>query len=271
MPPPEPHDVFQLFTTTWPRETHSLSYIGHGENFPIGYIGGGEISADEARQVVEREFDGKIMHLALAPHDGTNGVGHNGICPFITPPAEITSTHVGDAIIVRKGLGSIRIDTFVGDCAVIICTSNEWLGFIHCGMPELIAEPNILDRFQQFWPVPMAETSIFIGPCISGKWFSYDPEKIPDRYKSFVLQPGEDGNAFDDQCTFGLNLAIQRTVEDWHPMSLSISDVDPFQENVEGRNYWASARYAWFQKIFLGIGDGLSPRDCAMLLYRPQP
>ncbi len=265
---PQPHDTFRLFESVWPRVTHSLCYYGSSDEFAIGHIGDGEVNADYARHAVENRFDGKIMQLKLAPHDGSKGIHHGTVWFWDEIPDMCCTQFLGDALIVRKGPKGVRIATFVGDSAVIVCASDEWLGFIHCGTPELFAEPNVFEKFD--WPAPWDETRFFVGPCISGRWYAYDPDEVPERYKSFLVGPEEDGNAFDNQWTFGLDLAIERTLKRLQPASLTMSGIDPFQENINGRHCWASARYAKFQHAH-GHGNGLSPRDCAMLTFRDDP
>ena len=254
-----PHDTFMLFKHHWPFERHSLSYFGHSDDFPIGYIGGGLINADQARRVVEENLEdrfGPIMHLALAPHP-THDIVH-----FSSEVPASSTTFTGDALIVPKHR-RFAIETFVGDCAVIVTATENWLGFIHCGAPELF--DNLLEAFFKKWPDPH-ETHVFIGPCISGRWYAYNPEKVPDKYKTFIIGPEENDNAFDDCYTFAVNLAIERELQSWQTASLSNCGVDPFDANNRGDHRWASARYARFA---MGNGDGLSPRDCAMFAYHP--
>lgn len=274
---PQPHDSFELlFGGAFPGKRHVLDYIGHhSQFFPIGYIGGGSINAAQARTIIEEVFGehkyGPIIHLALAPHDGSLGFGHNNVHVLDETPRKHT-TIVGDAIIVRKERKPFVIETLLGDCACIIASSSTYAGFIYCGTPELFAVPSILANFWSAWSDRCLtdDTRVFLGPCITARNYAYNADKVPDGYKDFVVACDSHKTLFDEGYTFGLAEAIAYDIRRWGFLgSFDQSNVDPFTENLNGNHAWASARYHQYMKNVLGQGDGLSPRDCAFFHYTP--
>ena len=265
---PLPHTIFDLGSDCWSWQS-SLMYFGHNDpTFPIGYIGGGAIGADQARNVVEQQLGdiyGPIVHVALAPHDGTNGVGHNRV--VCHGELRENQTHVCDAVILAKHERPFAIETMLGDCACIIVSNDDYLGFIHCGTPELFA--GLLGDFFVAWPTLMGMTEIFLGPCITGRNYLYDPKKVPHRFHSFLRECDGEDTVWDEGWTFGLAEAISAELRTWGARSITDCVIDPFTENVNGNHQWASARYWKDLKDRLEIGDGLSPRNCAFFVYRP--
>lgn len=266
------HWMYRLFVNKWdyPRLQHSLSYTGHSAEFPIGFIGGGPISAAEARGVIERvcgDSYGPILHLSLAPHDPLPiGIGH-AMVHIVDHVPDDHRVYNGDAIIVTDLSKPFVIETLLGDCACIIVADGRSIGFIHCGTPELFA--GLLDQFHEWWPGEMTSTHVFMGPCIGGYYYQYDPEMVPKKYSRFVLGAHE---TMFEAPGFDLSSAIVHELLTWGNTSgASVYTIDPFERNLKGEHQWASARYALFQKNTKGIGDGKSHRDCAFFSFRPDP
>ncbi|MEI6144189.1 MAG: hypothetical protein WCP91_01165 [Candidatus Berkelbacteria bacterium] len=262
---PQPHRRFEPFNFL--SGSHALDYIRHTDDFPIGFIGGGPIGPTQARATIEESYQmkyGPIIHLALAPHDGSLGFGHDKVVVLNGLPDKHT-TIVADAVVVPKIFGPFAVETLLGDCSCNIVANPDWIGFIHAGTPELFE--GLLDNFEGEWRY-MDQSHVFMGPCITGRNYAYDPEKVPEKYKSFLLEADGSDTIFDDGYTFGLAEAVYSELDKWGAASLDNCLVDPFTENLGGGG-WASARYYQFLKNVRGAGDGLSPRDMALFHFEP--
>ena len=157
---------------------HRLTYFGDARLiFPIGNIGDkseGAVSADNARKVVEGVFGtmyDPIIHLALGPHDGSLGFGHNNVVVLDELPNQHT-TVIADAVIFPKpseGSGAVAIETLLGDCAVVCFASNDHLGFMHVGRASskrsCINGPQQLKR-----PEPTSDPRFVASTTGSRRW-----------------------------------------------------------------------------------------------------
>jgi|GEM_PF-3148380 len=259
MPWPEDrHDIF-------PGDERCLTYLHRSDRFPIGQIGDATTPANDARLIVEQQLGdlGPIVHLALAPHEK-----HNIVVSLDTPPTEHT-TVVGDAVIVPRTMDQpFSIETFVGDCAVVIAESASHFGFIHVGRLEIV--DGVLGQFlHDHWKVlPMAYTSRFyVGPVLSAQFHC-----LPDT--SLIKAEGLGRYLTNTTATLGIQgFSVLRAILDnltevaikacrTDHRDIKIAEVCPYAALLANPNSgWASHRYYTDR-------EEKSPRDCAFFHYR---
>lgn len=244
---------------------YRLDYVGHhNQLFPIGHIGDKRESAitpDQGRTTVEEAFGSKyspIIHLALG-HEK-----HNIVHVLDEVPRKHT-TLVGDAVIVRKPVRSIRskpiaIGTLLGDCPVVCIASDEWLGFVHCGRPEAMAEPSIIEAFFAAWPSSAEETEAYIGPGICGR--HYGLKTLDEKYERFKTDCTLDGEIGFDLARF--ILATMADIDSDLVCNTVYDGTCPYCQREAGEEAWASDQ--WFKRNHPGE---LSPRDLAAFIYDP--
>ena len=265
---PPPHHSFPLFLGPLGAafgSPYRLDYVGHhNQFFPIGHIGDkreGAITTDQGRTTVEEAFGSKyspIIHLALG-HEK-----HNIVHVLDEVPRKHL-TLVADAVIVRKPERSIRskpiaIGTLLGDCPVVCVTSDEWLGFVHCGRPEAMDEPSVIEVFLTTWPSPTEETEIYVGPGICGR--HYGLKTLDEKYNPYKTEC-----PFEGEVGFDLAQFILATIADINS-DLVCNTVNngtcPYCQREAGEEAWASDQ--WFKRNRSGE---FSPRDWAAFIYNP--
>ncbi len=240
----------------------NLNFLYHPstDDFRIGCIGGGDISADQAREVVERMFGyvyGPILHMALAPHElDKGGMGHNVIETY-SSILDRHTTRTADGLIMPK-TASFMMGTFVGDCAVLAVNGPNYMGMIHAGRPELMESPSVISNFFGVWPDPVDETFVQLGASITGPHYEYDkahnddPARCITRWGTVGWDPVV---AIYEQLT---DAGIDTHDDD----RFNNVSIDPFQMCSLGHTEWASAR--WWRHEH---GTTLSPRNYAAVSY----
>ena len=265
---PPAHHSFPLFAGPMGAafdNPYRLDYIGHhNQFFPVGFIGDkrdGATTPDDARQIAEAVFGSKydpIIHLALG-HEKHN------LVQVLDEVPDKHATIVGDAVIVRKPADGIRvkpiaIGTFLGDCPVVCVASKEWLGFVHCGRPEAMAEPSVIEAFLEAWPSPTEETEAHIGPGICGH--HYGLKTLDEKYGRYGTNCAFEGEVGFALAWFILATLIDRNIE--LSRKTVNSGICPYCEREKGNAEWASDQ--WFKRNRPGEH---SPRDWAVYTYTP--
>jgi hypothetical protein len=242
---------------------HVLSYYKHDDKkFRIGHVGGSLISADLGRAEVETKFRDdypNIVHLALAPHEGNGSVGHNHV-EYLGKPKGF-NTVVADAVIAEKGDYSLAVEVFVADCAVVCFASSTHFGFAHCGRPEAMANPSIIENFLTAWPCAPEETFAYIGPTICGEHYGLD--FVPEEYMRFTTKC-----AFPDKTGFSLSGFILLKILDFNTKLYNNTEVNgicPYCRLKDGDERWTSDQWAKMHP-----DEGPAARDCAMFTYNPK-
>lgn len=238
-----------------------LYYLHQSAEFPLGEIGNPETKPDKDRALIEEvlgdEF-GPIIHMALAPH-----LIHNIVEILDEVPVE-HRTIVADGIIIPKD-NRFSVETFVGDCPVIIVDSPMWLGMIHAGRPEIV--DGVVREFFARWPgMHTSEpTWVFVGPGISGGF--YELPQIPKGFEQYEMKTIWGTQGFD------ISTALSDQIERFGIIpqeDIVWSGTDPFEKNRLGYFEWASNE--WYKRLPPDEKTGkkkYSPRDCAFLSYTP--
>ena len=237
------------------------------QKFPIGNIIDRNTPADIGRMVVDetlgRDF-GIICHVQLA-HDRHNIVeiisdvalldeATDGAFPSITVPC--------DGLIVPKKGCPFVVETFLGDCACIVVWSENYIGYMHVGRPEVMAEPSTIEKFFEIWPSSPEETSVWIGPCIGG--VHYELPMISERFKMHSCETiwGSQGFCLLPAIISQIGGYIKHSVGD---PKFKVVDVEPFSENESGDHSWAASDQ-WYRRKGRELGFSIySPRNSAML------
>lgn len=231
-----------------------LDYLHTDDELKLGEINNPNTPVDKAIAEIERvagEEYGPIYTLRLGPHPCHNIVLSIGEC-------KKSGCFTGDALIVRRSNEKFSIATFVGDCPVIIVANPTYIGFIHCGRPELMDD--ILPAFFSSWNNPNSDPDIvFVGPGINGKY--YELPQIPNGLERFKTETIWKTQGFD---LLGL---IKHQLKYAGRDDVSWSGIDPYQKRLDGDTAWASDQ--WYKKDNVP-GEQASPRDCALLTYKPR-
>lgn len=206
------------------------------DKFPTGYVNdpNGK-AANDCRKVVDDKLGntyGPALHLALAPHKEHNlvGVYKDGL--------QETTAFVGDGIIIKRTGTRLVVDTFLADCSWIVVWTDEWVGCMHCGWPELVQMPEgVIDKFFSLWPGTREETSIWMGPCITQAHF--ERKEIPA--EPDFLQPYVGQTNWGTQ-GFALDLCIKSRLRHYLDVTqFTCVGVDPYSIRESGDYSWAAS------------------------------
>lgn len=263
-------DLKNTLSNCGASSTSISSYMGgwntvwHGiiHNLPIGKIAepastNGAISADDAREVINRIFVGvgPIIHLALAPHPT-----HDTIEVLQDEPSE-NIVIVGDGVIcpVTKRPPSMMFATMVGDCPTIMITGKDHVAFLHAGSPEIFG--GLLGKFADLWGDEQVE-AVSISPGIGGANYEFPEDKVPENLRHHMVDINEEADTKGFDCLSAIQEAFSKM---GIPKNLIVvSHVDPYNELDNGDTSWASNR--WYRQR-----GQYSPRDLATVIVTPGP
>lgn len=243
-----------------------VAYSIASQHFPIGYIGDKNTPADAGRTVVDQALGrehGLVFHLVLA-HDRHDFVkimddvdsieaGIDGAYPSITVPC--------DGLIIPRTGKPFVVEAFLGDCACIVVSSKSHVGYMHVGWPEITQRPTgVLEEFFGAWPCPPGETSVWMGPCITGK--SFERRVIPLFLSSYGTETAWFTKGFSlDQCIIDQVCLLGEIPKE----KVANVSIDPFAVRESGDFSWAASdQWAKMKSDKLGF-PVCNPRNSAML------
>lgn len=243
-----------------------MVYALSSQDFPIGYIGDLSTPADSARLVIDRtlgtEF-GPIRHIALGHEKHGQIVVATDVADELEKQDGLfpSMTDNCDGIIVKRRDAPLVISTFLGDCAAVIVSSKNHVGYMHVGRPEVMAEPKgVIENFFEKWTDEPHETRVWVGPCIKG--WHYELPEIPTRFIRYTTR------TFWETQGFNLHIAIIDQISQ-HGLiegcDIRNVDIDPFAVNMKGDHSWAASDQYYRREGRNLNHPQFSPRNAALL------
>lgn len=239
-------------------------YALASQKFPIGYIGDKNTPAELGRTVVEQalgEGFGLIHNLML------NHTGHN-IVDVQPDVASVKSLYnnpgsislICDGLIIPRTGDPFVVQTFLGDCACVVAWSDEWVGYMHVGRPEVMAEPSVIENFFKKFPSKPQDTRVWIGPCIAGP--HYELLEIPEKFRLFKDKTIWGTQGFEIEFAIGNQIVKYGLIGG---CNFSSANICPYKANEDGNHTWAASDQ-WYRRKGRELGIPLfSPRNSAML------
>lgn len=242
-----------------------IVYALANQQFPTGYIGDKNTPANMGHKVVEEALAckfGFICHLRLSHNI------HNIVTEESDVPREgendrflLGESPSCDGLIARRARTPLVVETFLGDYACVVVSSQDWVGYLHIGQPEIMAKPNLIENFFKQWPSRPEETRVWIGPSIGGLYYEYLAE-IPDRFKRFMVTTVWNTQGFCLLPAIIEEISQYGLVDGWQ---MHCSDIDPYSVNEKGDHSWA-ASVRWYERKGRELGFPIhSPRNAAIL------
>lgn len=238
-------------------------YALASQRFPIGYIGDRNTPARLAREQIDRSLAGNfglIYHVELA-HPNDNVVKIQSESDFVESFTTHTSmTFSCDGLIVDKNNKSFMIETLLGDCACIVVWSDDWVGYMHVGRPEIMEKPSLIHHFFSKWPGNPESTHAWMGPCITGD--HYELPQIPKEFQDFATETEWGTQGLD------LNRIIlaQLKMEGLSDQVITNVNIDPFSVLEFDDHTWAASDQ-WAKRKSRELGFPVcNLRNSAMLI-----
>ncbi len=242
------------------------------QQFPIGYISDKNTPEGQGRDVINQTLGtkfGLIYHLRLSFNDDRNSV-----IVVESEPEDVikqlggrqrpsVSYDCGGLIIPRNSESPFVVETFVGDCACIVVRSDRWIGYMHVGRPEIMAELNLIENFFKLWPAKAEETRVWVGPCIGGS--HYELSEIPEKFKAYTIQTIWYTQGFDLMNAISDQISASNKIEDIR-QTVTVERIDPFLVNGKFNDHSWAASDQWYRRKGKELGFPIfSPRNSAML------